>query len=68
MKYQVWSCRLYAPADLDVRGLDFPLRAAALRSFHEETSAHALGLFSGWGSLPMEIEIAVIEDRLPDHE
>jgi uncharacterized coiled-coil protein SlyX len=67
-KYQVWECRVYVPANAELpSGFDGPPRIAverALRSHGVEVIAN----FSGWGSAPLENEVAVIENRLPDVE
>lgn len=63
--YKVWECRLYVQAHINLpSGADGPFRAA-VRSAAELSGLSPKALFSGWNAPVKEIEIAVIENRLP---
>jgi hypothetical protein len=65
MGYKVWECRIYVDESAKLPyGFDLPPRMGAIEVIENE-GIEVKYCFSGWGRIPIEIELAVIEDRLP---
>jgi hypothetical protein len=62
----VWSCKVGSLKPLALPlAADYPMRQAIQRMFQELTGEDAEFCFSGWGGQLTEIELAVVENRLP---
>lgn len=62
---RVWDCKIGWAGELP-QGADLPMREAVGRAFIQLTGAEPEFIFSGWGGALTEVELAVVEDRLPD--
>lgn len=65
-KRQTWTCRIGVTGEVEIPdGADYPMRVAVGKAFLAVTGREAEHCFSGWGDKWSELEVAVIEDRLP---
>jgi hypothetical protein len=62
----VWFCKVGVLGAVDLpRGADNPMRNAICDEFARVTGKDAEFCFSGWGQRLSELELAVVENRLP---
>lgn len=69
MNNTIWRCKIGVQGPLLLpAGADYPMRRAVEAEFRRLTGVDPEFTFSGWSAQLTEGELAVVEDRMPEHD